>query len=74
MMYIENKGLEAKKDASLLQRFLCFRFCGEWDLSKMQKSVRFSVFSVFVMNFVVFLKRLSNVADGIAAVPHMQEP
>jgi hypothetical protein len=34
----------------------------------MQKSVRFSIFSVFVMNFVVFLKRLSIVADGIAAV------
>ena len=51
-----------------------FVFCGERDLSKMQKSVRFSVFFVFVMNFVVFLKRLSIVADGIAAVPHMQEP
>jgi hypothetical protein len=26
------------------------------------------------LNFVVFLKRLSIFADGIAAVPHMQEP
>jgi hypothetical protein len=71
-MYIENKGLEAKKDASLLQRFLCFRFCGGRDLSKMQSLSVFSGF--FCLNFVVFLKRLSIFADGIAAVPHMQEP
>ncbi len=51
-MYIENKGLEAKKDASLLQRFLCFRFCGGRDLSKMQSLSVFSGF--FLLEFCRF--------------------